>query len=230
MTAAAPKTRPRGRPARDARSVEETRAAILKAALTLFSERGFEGVALRDIAACAGVEHSLVRYHFTDKANLWRAALRDLIDRMNAERGAHWRSTRGQPLIERFKASLRDYVRYCARNPEHARIMVHETVADSDRTVWIAEQIVGPQHRVARRTLEALMDEGWLPRMEPRRLIYMLSAAAQAPFTLAGELRHAYGVDPSQEAEIEAHADALIAMFVRARQAKVYAVSPPDAL
>ncbi len=208
-------TRPRGRPARDARSVEETRSAILAAALTLFSERGFEGVALRDIAASAGVEHSLVRYHFTDKATLWRAALRNLIDQMNAERAAHWRSTRGQPLIERFKASLRDYVRYCARHPEHARIMVHETVGDTDRTLWIAQEIVQPQHRAARRTMETLMDQGLLPRMEPRRLIYMMAAAAQAPFTLAGELRHAYGVDSSEGEEIEAHADALIAMFVR---------------
>src|SRR5699024_5797359 len=133
-------------------SVEETKAVILQAALTLFSERGFEGVALRDIAAKAGVEHSLVRYHFTDKARLWRAALGDLIDKMNAERAASWRATRGQPLVERFKQYLRDYVRYCAHHPEHARIMVHETVGDSDRTAWIAEQIVGPQHRAGRRT------------------------------------------------------------------------------
>jgi AcrR family transcriptional regulator len=210
-------TRQRGRPARDARSVEETKAVILQAALTLFSERGFEGVALRDIAAKAGVEHSLVRYHFTDKARLWRAALSDLIDKMNAERAASWRATRGQPLVERFKQYLRDYVRYCAHHPEHARIMVHETVGDSDRTAWIAEQIVGPQHRAGRRTLTALMDEGVLPRMEPRHLIYMLAAAAQAPFTLAGEVRHAYGVDTSSEAEIDAHADALIAVFLRGR-------------
>jgi len=210
-------TRQRGRPARDARSVEETKAVILQAALTLFSERGFEGVALRDIAAKAGVEHSLVRYHFTDKARLWRAALGDLIDKMNAERAASWRATRGQPLVERFKQYLRDYVRYCAHHPEHARIMVHETVGDSDRTAWIAEQIVGPQHRAGRRTLTALMDEGVLPRMEPRHLIYMIAAAAQAPFTLAGEVRHAYGVDTSSEAEIEAHADALIAVFLRER-------------
>lgn len=208
-------TRQRGRPARDARSVEETKAVILQAALTLFSERGFEGVALRDIAAKAGVEHSLVRYHFTDKARLWRAALGDLIDKMNAERAASWRATRGQPLVERFKQYLRDYVRYCAHHPEHARIMVHETVGDSDRTAWIAEQIVGPQHRAGRRTLTALMDEGVLPRMEPRHLIYMIAAAAQAPFTLAGEVRHAYGVDTSSEAEIDAHADALIAVFLR---------------
>ena len=208
-------TKQRGRPARDARSVEETRDVILQAALTLFSERGFEGVALRDIGARAGVEHSLVRYHFTDKATLWRAALRKLIDKMNDERAASWRATRGQPLIDRFKQYLRDYVRYCAHHPEHARIMVHETVGDSDRTAWIADEIVRPQHRAGRKTLTMLMDEGHLPRMEPRHLIYMIAAAAQAPFTLAGEVRHAYGVDTSTDAEIEAHADALIATFLR---------------
>ncbi|WP_312165007.1 TetR family transcriptional regulator [Phenylobacterium sp.] len=214
MTEVAP--RPRGRPAKDARSVEATRAAILAAALTLFSERGFEGVALRDIAAAAGVEHSLVRYHFTDKATLWRAALRNLVDQMNAERRVLWRATYGQPLLERFKQALRDYVRYCARHPEHARIMVHETMTDTDRTAWIAEHIVVPQHRAGRRNIEALMAAGHLPRMEPRRLIYMMAAASQAPFTLAGELRLAYGVDPMTPQEVEAHADAVIATFVRA--------------
>ena len=212
MTAAA---RPRGRPAKDARSVEETRAVIRRAALTLFAEHGFEGVALRDIAARAGVEHSLVRYHFTDKANLWREALGALIDQMNAERRELWRATHGQPLLERFKQALRDYVHYCARHPEHARIMVHETVGDSDRAVWIAQNIVIPQHRTGRRNVETLMAAGHLPQMEPRRLIYMMSAAAQAPFTLAGELRHAYGIDPMTPEEIEAHADAVIATFIR---------------
>lgn len=51
--------------------------------------------------------------------------------------------------------------------------------------------------------------------MEPRRLIYMIAAAAQAPFTLAGELRLAYGVDPMTPPEVEAHADAVVAAFVR---------------
>ena len=213
MTVIAP--RPRGRPARTARTVAETRQAILEAALTLFSERGFDGATLREIAARAGVEHSLVRYHFADKANLWRAALGQLIDHMNTELARGWRATTGQPLIERFKSNLRDYVSYCARHPEHARIMVQEAVGDSDRVAWIAEQIVKPQHRGMTRTLETLMAQGWLPRLPIRNLIYILSAGAQAPFTLAGEVRHAYGVDMSDPAEIARHAEALIALLVR---------------
>ncbi|MDP2012451.1 MAG: TetR family transcriptional regulator [Phenylobacterium sp.] len=213
MTVAA--TRPRGRPARTARPVEETRSAILDAALKLFSERGFEGAAMRDIAGLAGVEHSLLRYHYSDKATLWRAALARLITDMNAHMAAGWRTTRGQPPLDRFKATLRDYVRYCARHPEHARIMVQEAMGESDRVAWIAEQIVGPQHRALTRLLRPLMDQGHLPRVPLRNLIYMLSAAAQSPFTLAGEVRHAYGIDMLDKAEIEGHADALIALLIR---------------
>ncbi|WP_340646678.1 TetR family transcriptional regulator [Phenylobacterium sp.] len=213
MTVVAP--RPRGRPARTARPVEETRGVILDAALKLFSERGFEGAAMRDIAALAGVEHSLLRYHYSDKATLWRAALARLIVDMNAHMAAGWRTTAGQPALVRFKTILRDYVRYCARHPEHARIMVQEAVGDSDRVAWIAEQIVKPQHRSLARLMETLMAEGHLPRVPMRNLLYMLSAAAQSPFTLAGEVRHAYGVDMAQEAEIERHADALIALLIR---------------
>ena len=207
--------RQRGRPGRTPRPVEDTRAAILGAALTLFSERGFDGAAMRDIAARAGVEHSLLRYHFTDKASLWRAALSDLIAHMNAEMALSWRASRGQGTVERFKTFVRAYVRYCARHPEHARIMVQEASGDNDRVAWIAAEIVGPQHRGLAVMLEALMAGGHLPRLPVRSLIYILSAAAQAPFTLAYEVRHAYGVDTTSEAEIEAHADALIKLLIR---------------
>ena len=208
-------TRQRGRPGRTPRPVEDTRAAILTAALTLFSERGFEGAAMRDIAAAAGVEHSALRYHFTDKASLWRAALTQLIGHMNAEMAVSFRASRGLSPVERFKTLLRTYVRYCARRPEHARIMVQEASGDNDRVAWIADQIVKPQHRGLASLLETLMAEGSLPRLPVRSLIYIVSAATQAPFTLAYEVHHAYGVDTSSDAEIERHANTLIAVLIR---------------
>lgn len=189
--------------------------AILTAALTLFSQRGFEGAAMRDIAALAQVEHSLLRYHFKDKASLWRAALRRLIDHMNATLAQSWRASRGEPASDRFRRFMRDYVRYCARHPEHARIMAHEAAGRSDRVAWIAEEIVRPQHEALAPFIAQLMDDGALPRLPVRSVIYILSAAAQAPFTLAGEVAAAYGADTTTEAEIEAHAEALIALVLR---------------
>ena len=208
-------TRRRGRPARNDRTVEETRRAILDAALADFARRGFEGASLRDIAQAAGVEHSLVRYHFTDKMGLWRAALGDLVDRMEAAERIDWAACRHLPPVERFKIMLRAHVRYCAQHPEHARIMVHEAMGPSERAAFIAERIVRPQHARMARALERLMDEGHIPRSPVRPLIYILSAAAQAPYTLAWEARAAYGVDTAAEAEIEAHADTLIGLVLR---------------
>lgn len=56
-------------------SGRQTREEILEAAMELFSERAYNGVSTRDIAAAAGVTHAGVRYHFPDKEQLLLAVL-----------------------------------------------------------------------------------------------------------------------------------------------------------
>ncbi len=53
---------------------------ILDAAEQLFSRRGFFGASLRDIARDAGVQMSLVNYHFGPKEDLFRAVVRRRAD------------------------------------------------------------------------------------------------------------------------------------------------------
>ncbi|MEW6320642.1 MAG: TetR/AcrR family transcriptional regulator [Acidobacteriota bacterium] len=61
---------------------ERSRAAILGAALQLFSHQGYRGTAIRDIADKAGVSTGSVYHHFSDKESIfetllgefWRAA------------------------------------------------------------------------------------------------------------------------------------------------------------
>ncbi|TMV88621.1 TetR/AcrR family transcriptional regulator [Thioclava sp. BHET1] len=50
---------------------DQTREKILNAAETLFGERGFEGVSLRDITGEASVTLALASYHFGSKENLF---------------------------------------------------------------------------------------------------------------------------------------------------------------
>ncbi len=49
------------------RKAERSRAAILDAALQLFSHRGYRGTSIRDVAAKAGVSIGNVYHHFPDK-------------------------------------------------------------------------------------------------------------------------------------------------------------------
>ncbi|MCI4066669.1 TetR family transcriptional regulator [Micromonospora sp. R77] len=65
-----PRRRP-GRPRRD--ETRPTRELVLGAATALFAARGFDAVALRDVAAAAGVDVATVAHHTGTKAQLYDA-------------------------------------------------------------------------------------------------------------------------------------------------------------
>ncbi|HYD61543.1 MAG TPA: TetR family transcriptional regulator [Noviherbaspirillum sp.] len=56
---------------RSMRKSERTRAAILRAARTLFAENGYVGTTLRDVASSAGVDPALVIRYFGNKEILF---------------------------------------------------------------------------------------------------------------------------------------------------------------
>jgi AcrR family transcriptional regulator len=67
-------------------SSSETREQLLTAAERLFAERGFAGVSVRMIAAEAGVNWSLVGYHFRGKQGLLAEIYRRHCTTLNDER------------------------------------------------------------------------------------------------------------------------------------------------
>lgn len=72
MTPSAPAGRRRGRPSGGS---TDARERIVSGARKLFAEEGFEGTSLRAIAAEAGVDASLIRHYFGDKAGLLVATM-----------------------------------------------------------------------------------------------------------------------------------------------------------
>jgi AcrR family transcriptional regulator len=58
-------------------SGEATRQSLLKQAQELFSRQGFDGTSVKAIADAAGVNISLISYHFGGKEGLYRACLED---------------------------------------------------------------------------------------------------------------------------------------------------------
>lgn len=55
----------------------ERRAAILDAAVQLFSEKGFRGVTTRELAAAVGVSEPVLYQHFQTKRDLYRALIEE---------------------------------------------------------------------------------------------------------------------------------------------------------
>ncbi|MEM7492681.1 MAG: TetR/AcrR family transcriptional regulator [Pseudomonadota bacterium] len=194
------------------RQKRETRASILQAALDQFAERGFDGASIRDIAKRAGVFHGLIKYHFENKEELWKAAVSFLFERQATEM-ANPEGFDDLPPAEQARNWLRRYVHYCAHHPEHARIMVQESLRDSERLRWAVKEHIAPVHEIARDVSSRWMQAGIYPAIPYHAIIYIISSSAQAPFMLAPEVRHSSGVDVMNTAQIDAYADALITML-----------------
>ena len=64
-------------PTRRTLAKQQTRAKVLAAARRLFSEEGYEGATIRDIAAAAGMSTGAVFANFTDKSDLFREIMID---------------------------------------------------------------------------------------------------------------------------------------------------------
>lgn len=197
-----------------ARQREATRASILQAALDAFSERGFDGVSTREIAARAGAHHALIKYHFESKDLLWRAAVTYLFQRQMEELDTP--SPEGFADARAYaKEMIRRRAYYWARHPEHARLMVQESCTDSERFRWMTDQFIAHTSRVSEQFIRFLQEQGLAPQASVPALVYIYVGAAQLFYTLAPEVRRVWNLDPADPQVIEDHVEALVAVLIR---------------
>lgn len=192
------------------------RRRVLEAALDVFAERGFDGATVRGIAERAGLQHGMIRYYFETKEKLWAEAVAFLFQRLEEELGV---TPQAQALAEQgdigaFRDFLRRYVHYCARHPDHARILMQETVSMKPRMRDVLEAHLKDTHIANARAVEALQAKGVFPKdIPPANILYMISGACQNLFALAPEVKVTLGYDALSTDAIDAHADLIVAMF-----------------
>jgi len=123
---------------------EETRRKILDAAESLFAERGFHGVSLRDITTLAKVENALASYHFKVKDHLisavvLRRAEEHRFDLVNSLEATILARKPGLPTnLDLVKAYARPALEKIARGPGWAayiKIIVGIQNLDRNNTV-----------------------------------------------------------------------------------------------
>jgi TetR/AcrR family transcriptional regulator len=182
---------------------------IVAAAIELFAERSFEGATTREIAARAGVTQPLLNYHFRSKEELWQAAVASLFDRLNATLDERTAGLRGVDPVTTAKLLVREFVTFSARNPELHRIITQESKADGPRMDHLVDRHVRPIYERTTALFERLAATGAVPPIHPTHLYYILTGAGPTMFVLAPECRRLSQLDPTSDAVIEAHADAV---------------------
>ncbi len=88
---------------------DQTREALLAAALDTFGRDGFDAASTRCIADVAGVNQALIAYHFGGKQGLYLAVFESITEQASAQM---------QPLVESIDRRLADIRR---SDPDHQR-------------------------------------------------------------------------------------------------------------
>lgn len=102
----------------------ERRALILDAALRTFAANGYDGAAMDEIAAAAGISKAVVYDHFASKRELYTQLLHGIRDEIEHTVEAALRSPGAGE--ERVHAAVEAIYRYVEEHPEASRLLVLE--------------------------------------------------------------------------------------------------------
>lgn len=154
-------------------SVEERRAQLLAAALSLFAHQPPEEISLDDVAEAAGVSRPLVyRYFPGGKQQLYEAALRSAADRLEdcfAEPAAGPPTARLARVLDRFLLFVDEH------DTGFSALLRGGSVVETSRTTSIVDEV---RRSAAEQILLHLGAEGAGPRM--RMMVRTWIAAAEA--------------------------------------------------
>ncbi|MEL7452338.1 MAG: TetR/AcrR family transcriptional regulator [Pseudomonadota bacterium] len=184
------------------------------AARKAFAESGFEGANVRDIAASVGMTHTLIRYHFGSKEELWKDVVRDMYARLDQALSPEVIGPMDVGTRDGLRKFLRHYIRYCADHPEQARIMIAESLNGSERLEWMVGYI-RTSHKALAPIFQGLMKDGLIPEVWLVSFFYIISTVCQMPFVLSNTIETLYGVDMCSNEAIDAHTEAVIAVLLR---------------
>lgn len=194
-------------------SADATRERIVVAAVSLFSELSFDGATTRGIAARAGVTQPLLNYHFRSKEALWHAAVDSVFESLRTTLTERAFGLRGVDEVTRTKLLVREFITFSAKHPELHRIIMQESKADGPRADYLVERHVRPMYERTTAMFAVLAQQGVVPDIAPVHLYYILTGAGPTLFVLAPECRRLAGVEPTDDAVIEAHADAVCSLL-----------------
>jgi TetR/AcrR family transcriptional regulator len=186
-----------------------TRDRLLEAAIRCFADVGYDAATTRQIETAAGVKRGLINYHFKTKDVLWKAAVEWLFSRAAQELASAERHAAAVDPVARMRYFVRAFVRFSAQFPEVNRLMVQEGMRDDWRLHWLVDHFVRPWYRRAEKLFEEARVLGIAPRMEYPHFYYILTGASALMFSMAPEARRLAGIDPTDAAIVDAHAEAL---------------------
>jgi len=154
----------------------KNRAAILDAALDVFSAQGFRGATVDEIATAAGLSKPNLLYYFPSKEAIHAAVLEELLDTWLDPLRAL--DPEGEPL-EEILAYMHRKLQMARDLPRESRLFANEIVQGAPRIhdVLSTDLKALVDGKVA--VITAWMDAGRIARVHPYHLIFSIWSLTQ---------------------------------------------------
>lgn len=193
----------------------DTRRKIIEAAITEFALHGFEGASTRRIAIEAGLQHTLVTYHFETKEGLWQEAIAAML---GDYRDNFWRrleGLRGVDDVTTLRLCYEDFIQFSAKNMNFHRIMAHIASRPSPQLDWLVGEYLRDIFLAREKLIRSAQKSGHFVQGNPRHLEYLMIGAVTRVFLLAAEVESILGYPPTDPRFIEEHTRVCLALFFR---------------
>ncbi|WP_312241718.1 HTH-type transcriptional regulator RutR [Pantoea sp.] len=164
------------KPGRRSRAVAAKRAAILEAALTLFSQFGLHGASLDKVAELADVSKTNLLYYFPSKEVLYVAVLKEILDVWLAPLRALRHDQEPLSAIRRY---IRLKLEVSRDHPQASRLFCLEMLQGAP---LLRDELAGDLKKLVEEKaaiIERWIAEERLANVQPQHLIFMLWATTQ---------------------------------------------------
>jgi TetR/AcrR family transcriptional regulator len=183
-------------------AADSARARVLRAALELFSSKGFDGCGLRELAIAASVNHSLVLYHFGSMDGVWKAVVSELVEDYRRRVSQRLAGLSALDPVTRLKVSIEDFIRFSMEKPEPHRIMTLEGRRRTPRLTGLVETYLKPMYEETAAIIARGQAEGTIRRFDPALLYYGFISLGATPSAFAPEIEAVTGRRICNEATV----------------------------
>jgi AcrR family transcriptional regulator len=142
---------------------QDTKQRLVKAAATLFSQKGFHGVSVKEIAELAEANVALVSYHFGGKQGLYEACFDQFVEEFIAFIDQKiLRPTSYEDFRFRFRLFIEKLVDDNLNNPEACSIVRNEIDAGTTEASELARKTMTRFFEVIGGFLKSAQKQGYL--------------------------------------------------------------------
>jgi AcrR family transcriptional regulator len=214
-----PKGKTAAGPPKRGRAVQQraidTRRKIIDAAIDEFARSGYDGASTRAIAMAAGLQHTLVTYHFKGKEGLWREAITSVLAEYAANFRTRLEGLRGVDDLTKLRLIHEDFIRFSAGHLVFHRMMSHVGAAHSPQLDWLAEEYLRDTFDSRAALIRSAQKLGRYVEGDPYHLEYVFIGAVTRPFMLGAEVEKITGRSPYDPAFVEEHVRVCLGLFHR---------------